>query len=126
MALYYALADTALLGGSFAPLGGQNLIEAAACACPVVMGPSTFNFTEAANQAEAAGAAQRVPDMAHAVAAAFALVNNNAARQRASAGGMAFAASNQGATERTVRALQPFLDVRSPASPQARHETLAA
>ena len=126
MALYYALADTALLGGSFAPLGGQNLIEAAACACPVVMGPSTFNFTEAANQAEAAGAAQRVPDMAHAVAAAFTLVNNNAARQRASAGGMAFAASNQGATERTVRALQPFLDVRSPASPQARHETLAA
>ena len=126
MALYYALADVALLGGSFAQLGGQNLIEAAACACPVVMGPSTFNFTEAANQAEAAGAAQRVPDMAHAVAAAFALVNNNAARQLASAGGMAFAASNQGATERTVRALQPFLDVRSPASPQARHESLAA
>ena len=34
MALYYGLADVALLGGSFAPLGGQNLIEAAACGCP--------------------------------------------------------------------------------------------
>ena len=44
MPLYYALADVALLGGSFAPLGGQNLIEAAACGCPVVMGPHTFNF----------------------------------------------------------------------------------
>lgn len=63
MALYYSLADVALLGGSFEPLGGQNLIEAAACGCPVVMGPSTFNFDEAAQWAQAAGAAQRVADM---------------------------------------------------------------
>ena len=64
MALYYGLGDVALLGGSFAPLGGQNLIEAAACGCPVVMGPHTFNFTEAAELAEAEGAALRVADMA--------------------------------------------------------------
>ena len=44
MPLYYAAADVALLGGSFARLGGQNLIEAAACGCPLVMGPHTFNF----------------------------------------------------------------------------------
>ena len=61
MALYYGLADVALLGGSFEPLGGQNLIEAAACACPVVMGPHTFNFAQAAELAAAAGAAQRAP-----------------------------------------------------------------
>ncbi|MEO6319073.1 MAG: 3-deoxy-D-manno-octulosonic acid transferase, partial [Polaromonas sp.] len=60
MALYYGLSDVALLGGSFAPLGGQNLIEAAACGCPVVMGPHTFNFAEAADLAEAEGAALRV------------------------------------------------------------------
>ena len=51
MPLYYAAADVALLGGSFAPLGGQNLIEAAACGCPVVMGPHTFNFEQAAEGA---------------------------------------------------------------------------
>jgi 3-deoxy-D-manno-octulosonic-acid transferase len=51
MALYYGLADVALLGGSFLPLGGQNLIEAAACACPIVMGPHTFNFAVNALQA---------------------------------------------------------------------------
>ena len=60
MPLYYALADVALLGGSFAPLGGQNLIEAAACGCPVVMGPHTFNFAQAAELSLAAGAALRV------------------------------------------------------------------
>ena len=70
MPAWYALADVALLGGSFAPLGGQNLIEAAACGCPVVMGPHTFNFTDAAELALAAGAATRVADMAAGVAAA--------------------------------------------------------
>ncbi len=62
MPAYYALASLAMLGGSFAPLGGQNLIEAAACSCPVIMGPHTFNFAQAAEMAQASGAAQRVAD----------------------------------------------------------------
>jgi 3-deoxy-D-manno-octulosonic-acid transferase len=33
MPLYYAW-HLALMGGSFEPLGGQNLIEALACDCP--------------------------------------------------------------------------------------------
>ena len=69
MPAWYALADVALLGGSFAPLGGQNLIEAAACGCPVVMGPHTFNFADAAELALAAGAAIRVATMEEGVAA---------------------------------------------------------
>ncbi|MCF8159928.1 MAG: 3-deoxy-D-manno-octulosonic acid transferase [Polaromonas sp.] len=73
MALYYGLADVALLGGSYAPLGGQNLIEAAACGCPVVMGLHTFNFLEAAEQALAAGAALRVADLAQSVGVATTL-----------------------------------------------------
>jgi len=63
MPAYYHLASVAWLGGSFAPLGGQNLIEAAACDCPVVMGPHTYNFAEAAQQAVLAGVACRVKDM---------------------------------------------------------------
>ncbi len=63
MPLYYGMSDMALLGGSFLPLGGQNLIEAAACDCPVIMGPHTFNFDEVAQWAEREGAAKRVPDM---------------------------------------------------------------
>ena len=55
--------DVALLGGSFAPLGGQNLIEAAACGCPLLLGPHTFNFAAAAEDAIAAAAARRVPDL---------------------------------------------------------------
>ncbi len=109
MALYYGIGDAALLGGSFAPLGGQNLIEAAACGCPVVMGPHTFNFLEAAALAEAEGAAQRVADMAEGVQTALTLVNNAPTLAKAVAAGLAFAARNRGATARTVAALGGYL-----------------
>ena len=109
MALYYALADAALLGGSFAPLGGQNLIEAAAYGCPVVMGPHTFNFAEPAALAETAGAARRVADMGQAVWTALGWVSDAPARAEAAAAGLAFAARYQGATARTVAALQAYL-----------------
>lgn len=77
MPAYYAAAHVALLGGSFAPLGGQNLIEAAACGCPVIMGPHTFNFAEAAELSEAAGAAYRVPDVTSAVMKSVSFCNDN-------------------------------------------------
>ncbi|MDO4769287.1 MAG: 3-deoxy-D-manno-octulosonic acid transferase [Brachymonas sp.] len=74
MPMYYAMADLALMGGSFEPLGGQNLIEACACGCPVLLGPHTFNFAQASEQAIAAGAALRCTDMADALQQALALL----------------------------------------------------
>ena len=105
MALYYGLADGALLGGSFEPLGGQNLIEAAACGCPVVMGPHTFNFAEAAQLAQEAGAALRVADMNEAVRTAVQLATDAPRRAAAAAAGLSFAAAHRGAAERTADAV---------------------
>ena len=109
MPLYYALSDVALLGGSFEKLGGQNLIEAAACGCPVVMGPHTYNFLEAAELAESAGAASRVADMKDAVNLAARWVHDRPTHSRISQAALAFASSHQGATGRTVQALGVFL-----------------
>ena len=106
MALYYTLSELALLGGSFEALGGQNLIEPAACGCPVVMGPHTFNFAEAAVMAEKAGAAFRVPDMAAGLARGLGLLQDTASLQQAKAAALAFAASQGGAAARTVKALK--------------------
>lgn len=110
MALYYGLSDVALLGGSFAPLGGQNLIEAAACGCPVVMGPHTFNFAEAARLAAEAGAAKEVNDMEAAVALAAEWANNpvqlSGLRDRADA----FAQAHKGAAQRTAAVIGGMLN----------------
>jgi 3-deoxy-D-manno-octulosonic-acid transferase len=109
MALYYGLSDAALLGGSFAPLGGQNLIESTACGCPVIMGPHTFNFAEAAQLAEEAGAALRVDDMAQGVTTALQMVgfapDENAHVQACHV----FSQAHRGAAQRTAQALLPFL-----------------
>ena len=98
MALYYACADVALLGGSFAPMGGQNLIEAAACGCPVVMGPHTFNFEQASRGSLAAGAGLRKDTLADAVPAAVDLAqapDRNVWVDRA----LSFAAAHRGAAK---------------------------
>lgn len=114
MGLYYALSDAALLGGSFAPLGGQNLIEAAACGCPVVMGPHTFNFNEAAQLAEEAKAALRVADMEAGVREAVALARDPQARAAVSAAGEQFAAAHRGAARRTAEAVLALIPQRAP------------
>ena len=108
MPLYYALADVALLGGSFAPLGGQNLIEAAACGCPLLMGPHTFNFAQAADDALAAGAAQRVVDIDEGVRGAAELAGDPA-RERVSRQALDFAARHRGAAERMAEAIVALL-----------------
>lgn len=109
MALYYGLADAALLGGSFAPLGGQNLIEATACGCPVVMGPHTFNFAEAAELAETAGAALRVVDMAEAVVTALQMVASAPDENAHVQACWTFSQEHKGAAQRTAQALLPYL-----------------
>ncbi len=100
MALYFAAADVALLGGSFEPLGGHNLIEAAACGCPLVMGPHTFNFAEAAMLSLAAGAALREPSLPQAVQRALMLAGDAGERLAMSERATAFALQHRGAASR--------------------------
>jgi 3-deoxy-D-manno-octulosonic-acid transferase len=109
MALYYSLADVALLGGSFEPLGGQNLIEAAACGCPVVMGPHTFNFAEASAAALTEGAAWRVANMSLAIEKAVALAQNTQLLKVHATKATQFAKQHGGATQRTAVAVRECL-----------------
>lgn len=114
MPAYYAMADMAWLGGSFLPLGGQNLIEAAACACPVIMGPHTFNFADAAEQAERGGAALRVADMDEAMERTLDWIDQPAERASAQAAGLRLWQQGQGAADRYAQRLaQAYLAQRA-------------
>jgi len=59
---FYAAADVAFVGGSLVAVGGHNLLEPAALARPVIVGPHTFNFAEVTEDLIKAGAALRIPD----------------------------------------------------------------
>lgn len=113
MALYYGMARLALLGGSFLPLGGQNLIEAAACGCPVIMGPHTFNFSEAAQQALAIGAAARAADLSLAMAQALHWLQQPQALAAAEQGCTQLAALGAGAASRYAQAIVQTLALDS-------------
>lgn len=109
MALYYGMSDAALLGGSYAPLGGHNLIEAAACACPIVVGPHTYNFAEAAEQALAVGAAFRAASIFEALSRLQSLLGQPEALSQAAQAGQNFSAAHRGCAEKTAAALAGLL-----------------
>ena len=100
MLAYYAASDVVIMGGSFGQYGGQNLIEACALARPVIVGPSTYNFSEAADGAIAAGAAIRVADASAALEVAAGL--DAAKRREMGERAAAFVEAHRGAVRRLV------------------------
>ena len=110
MAMYYASCDVAYIGGSLLPLGGQNLIEACAVGVPVVVGPHTFNFAQATDDAVATGAAQRVGDARSAVDAMWDIANNTGRRLRMSEAATKFARQHRGATARAIEHIAPLIE----------------
>ena len=108
MLAYYAAADVVIMGGSLLPFGSQNLIEACAVGKPVILGPSTFNFEEAAASAVAAGAATRVAGVRAAIEAAATLTREDAKRGAMGEAARAFVAAHRGAVERLVDWLPPL------------------
>ncbi|MEY3612714.1 MAG: 3-deoxy-D-manno-octulosonic acid transferase [Pseudomonadota bacterium] len=109
MPVYFQSADMALLGGSFMPLGGQNLIEAAAFGCPVIMGPHTFNFAEAAQNAQQVGAAVRVGDMDRALDQVWVWLRQPAELASARQKGLELVAQSRGAAQRYAQALAAMI-----------------
>lgn len=109
MYAYYAAADTALIGGSWEKLGGQNPIEATAVGCPVVVGPHTFNFKAVCEQAIEAGAALRANNLEDGLKLALEIIHSPARRKAMGEAGRDFARSHRGATTRTLALLAPLL-----------------
>jgi len=109
LAAYYAAADVAYIGGSLLPFGGQNLIEAAAAGVPILIGPHTWNFAEAAEAAVACGAAWRVADAGVLRQALVALMADPDRRRRMAAAGVAYAREHRGATQRVMALLETSL-----------------
>jgi 3-deoxy-D-manno-octulosonic-acid transferase len=113
MAFYYAAADVAIIGGSFLPLGGQNLIEACAAGTPVVLGPSMFNFAEATRLALEAGAALQCASTGEALRAALDLCADRPRRDRMGEAGRRLCAAHRGATGRHLELCRRALRVRA-------------
>ena len=109
MAAYYRACDVAFVGGSLLAYGGQNLIEACAAGVPVLVGPYTYNFAQAAESAIAAGAAMRADRAEEVVRQVRSLLGDAGLRERMGRAGIAFCAAHRGATERTLAVCERLL-----------------
>ena len=109
MPAYYSVADIALIGGTLLPCGGQNLIEAAACGCPVLVGPHTFNFAQATEDSIACGAAKRIADATEAAQSVEALLEKGGSLQSMRDAALDFSQAHRGATARTIALIRNAL-----------------
>ena len=109
MAAYFSACDAAFVGGSLLSYGGQNFIEACGLGVPVLLGPHTYNFAKAAEDAVAAGAALRVGDATELVENLRGILADRTKRDAMSAAGLKFCAAHQGATARLLRICERLL-----------------
>ncbi|BCK88839.1 3-deoxy-D-manno-octulosonic acid transferase [Sideroxyarcus emersonii] len=102
MFAYYAACDVAFIGGSLLPFGGQNLIEACAVGKPVLIGPHTYNFSQATELAVACGAAMQISHADDLVHQLNILMHDGTALARMGKAGLQFVSDNRGATEHAL------------------------
>lgn len=106
---FYAACDVAFVGGSLDAIGGHNVLEPAALAKPVVVGPHTQNFAEITGQLLNCGAAMRVADDAELEAALSRLLSQPEERDWMGRAGFELVRSGQGAVTRTLELIDSVL-----------------
>ncbi len=102
LARLYRYATVAFIGGSFAPTGGHNPIEAAAAGVPVCFGPHMSNFREIASVFLRDGGGAEVRSGREVFALAERLLDDQAARASMGERARRTVEQNRGASSRTA------------------------
>lgn len=108
--LFYAAADAAFVGGSMVPVGGHNILEAAAVGVPVMFGPYMNNFKEIANGILQRNGALQCRDKDDIVKAIASLYTEPSHRKEFVANAQAFVRENQGVTDRIAELLEQGIE----------------
>jgi 3-deoxy-D-manno-octulosonic-acid transferase len=104
----YRLGDIALLGGTFAPKGGHNVLEPLRAGLPVLHGPSIWNIREVLEAAR--GAVFEVADAKAAARAASALLRDPVAHATARTAAARVFDINERATARAAERVLSLLE----------------
>jgi 3-deoxy-D-manno-octulosonic-acid transferase len=108
LAKFYALSDVAFVGGSLVPWGGHNILEPAFYKKPIFFGPNMDNFSFFAEKFLEANAAQVVST--HEDLVNMFLMKDEYKLQERGARAKATLRSLQGATEKTLCAIEEFME----------------
>ncbi|MBS0352065.1 MAG: lipid IV(A) 3-deoxy-D-manno-octulosonic acid transferase [Proteobacteria bacterium] len=108
--LFYAAADIAVVGGSFVPIGGHNLIEPAILKIPVLTGPHLDNFVEISQLLIKAGGAQVVSNAEELTTSLLNLLGNPAQAEEMGQKGCHAVLANRGALSKHLTLISELID----------------
>lgn len=107
--VFLGASDVAFIGGSLVPIGGHNMLEAAAHGVPVCMGPHTHNFAYISELLLADGAARRVSNSQELAELMQSWLSDASVRAAAGEAGRQLVQAHKGALQRLYDALQALL-----------------
>jgi len=99
----------AFIGGSFAKIGGHNVLEAAAQGIPVIVGPHTFNFELITRQLIQIGGAERVYNAEELARLLQVWLTDATARVEVGEAGQMLVADNRGALKKLISLMERIL-----------------
>lgn len=105
----YSIADCVFVGKSLVPQGGQNIMEPAGLAKPVIVGPHTFNFNEEIQLLKEANAIKVVQDESALLNELVYLLEHPCEAQELGNKAQAVVIKQLGATGRNLKVLKKIL-----------------
>ena len=103
----YSVADVCIIGGSFVPVGGHNLFEAAYWSKPIICGPHMNNFP--LTKDFMSRDAVRIADKAGLYDILFCMLESLDMRERLGKNAHRVFLENGGAVEKAMNILEPYL-----------------
>lgn len=110
---WWGVGQIATVGGSFGDRGGQNMLEPAGYSSAISFGPNTKNFSDIAQRLLDAGGAVRVNDQDQLQAFVERCLTDVPAADALGRAAKHVVEQHRGATERTVAAIESFIEPES-------------
>jgi 3-deoxy-D-manno-octulosonic-acid transferase len=105
----YAVGDAVFVGGSLINHGGHNVLEPAAHAKPIIVGPSMSNFKDSFALLSKVGACVQIKDVREMTDLFLRIFRDDALRKKMGDASMQVIRENRGAAVRTIKYLQELL-----------------
>ena len=106
----YAIGDIVFVGGSLVRYGGHNVLEPAAHAKPILVGPSMEDFKDSYSLLSKAGACRMVSDTAGLTEAFLEIADDDVLRKKMGDASIQIIRENRGAALKTIHYLTELLN----------------
>ena len=114
---FYAASDVAVVGGSFVPIGGHNILEPILAGIPPVFGPEMSNFREISRLTQSAQAGRQVQSTEELESVIAEYLGDSKLRNMATRNGERLLQDNQGALTATYKCLTTVIAERETTTP---------